>query len=154
MCSVTDKKRVLVIDDEALRRWLGEYLADLGYEAHSAVDGEHGIRSAIALRPALILLDLYVPDPSLAIRFADAYRARVPAEQRAPIVVISGTDRLDELAQRIGADATLSKPFELGEVTKLLVKFLEPAETPAPQPEPESAAPAAELAPQPETGSA
>lgn len=155
MSSVTDRKRVLVIDDdEAVRRWLGEYLGDLGYEAYSAVDGEHGIRSAIALRPALILLDLYVPDPSLAIRFADAYRERVPAEERAPIIVISGTDRLDELAQRIGADATLAKPFELGEVTKLLVKFLEPAEIPAPQPEPESAAPAAELAPQPETGSA
>ena len=152
---MSEKKRVLLIDDdEALRRWLGEYLGDLGYEAYSAVDGEHGIRSAIALRPALILLDLYVPDPSLAIRFADAYRARVPAEERAPIVVISGADRLDELAQRIGADATLSKPFELSDVTKLLVKFLEPAEIPAPQPEPESAAPAAELTAQPETGSA
>lgn len=148
-----DKKRILIVDDdEAIRRWLGGYLGDLGYEAHGAVDGEHAIRSAIALRPDLILLDIYVPDPSFAIRFAEAYRERVPSDQRAPIVVISGTDRLDELAQRIGADAILAKPFELSEVTKLLVKFLEPAEVATA--ESESPAPAAELTPQPETGPA
>lgn len=150
---MSDKKRVLLVDDdEAIRRWLGEYLGDLGYEAHSAVDGEHAIRSAIALRPDLILLDIYLPDPSFAIRFAEAYRERLPSDQRAPIVVISGTDRLDELAQRIGADATLAKPFELSEVTKLLVKFLDPAETPTAQPE--SPAPVADLTPQPESGPA
>ena len=150
---MSDKKRVLIVDDdEAIRRWLGEYLGDLGYEAHSAVDGEHAIRSAIALRPDLIVLDIYVPDPSFAIRFAEAYRERLPSDQRAPIVVISGTDRLDELAQRIGADATLAKPFELSEVTKLLVKFLDPAETPTAQPE--SPAPVADLTPQPESGPA
>ena len=148
-----DQKRVLLVDDdEALRRWLGEYLDDLGYEAHTAVDGDHAIRSAIALRPDLILLDLYVPDPAFAVRFAEAYRERVPAEQRAPIVVLSGTNNLDQMAQRIGADATLAKPFELSEVTKLLVKFLEPAETAVVQLD--GAAPVAELTPQPETGSA
>lgn len=150
---MTDRKRVLVVDDdESLRHWLGEYLGDLGYESHSAVDGEHAIRSAVALRPDLILLDLYVPHPAFAIRFAEAYRARVPSEHRAPIVVISGTNKLDEMAQRIGADATLAKPFELGDLTKLLVKFLEPAEVAAPQPE--SPAPVADRTAQPETGSA
>ena len=92
-----------------------------------------------------------MPDPAFAVRFAEAYRERVPSEQRAPIVVISGTDRLEELAQRIGADATLAKPFELGQLTKLLVKFLEaPAESPAA----DAAAVVPDAMPQPEAGSA
>src|SRR5258708_4076888 len=78
-------KRILVIDDDdAIRRWLTEYLVDLGYETQVAVDGDHAIRSAVALRPDLILLDVRVPRPASAPRFAERDRERGPADRRAP----------------------------------------------------------------------
>ncbi len=56
------------------------------------------------------------------------------------------------MAQRIGAVATLAKPLELSELTKLLVKFLEPAEIPMPLPD--SPAPVPDLTAEPEVGPA
>jgi CheY-like chemotaxis protein len=123
---------LLVDDDADTRRWLAEYLADLDYETHVAVDGEHALRSAVALRPDLILLDIYLPEPSAALRFAERYRERVPADRRAPIVAMSGSDRLQALGQQIGADEIVPKPFEMSALVKVLTKYLdEPVDAPA-----------------------
>ena len=88
-------KRVLLVDDDPeTRGWMTEYLAELGYEAHVALDGDHALRSAVALRPELILLDVYLPTPSQALRFAARYRDRVPADRRVPIIAMSSSDQL------------------------------------------------------------
>jgi CheY-like chemotaxis protein len=149
-------KRVLVVDDDPdTRTWMREYLIELGYEPHVALDGDHALRSAIALGPELILLDVYLPSPAFALRFAARYRERVPADRRAPIIAMSASDQLPTLAQQIGASDTLAKPFELSALAKLLGKYLdEPA--PAPQVEAAEQVPAegTDLAPLPETGPA
>jgi CheY-like chemotaxis protein len=152
---MTTKRILLVDDDRDTRSWLAEYLIELGYEPHSALDSDHALRSAIALRPDLILLDVYLPSPAFALQFATRYRDRVPADQRAPIIAMSASDQLPTLAQQIGANDTLSKPFELSALVKLLGKYLdEPAEAPiAETAEPASPA-TTELTPQPENGAA
>ncbi len=146
-------KRILVVDDDpATRRSLSEYLIELGYDAHPALDGDHALRSAVALRPHLILLDVYLPDPKSALRFAARYRERVPVESRAPIIAMSGSDQLGPLSQQIGANDVLHKPFDLDAVERLLRKYLEDPAEPA-----ENVAPTDQLpiqAPQPETGPA
>ena len=149
-------KRILLVDDDReTRRWLAEYLVELGYELHIALDGDHAVRSALALRPDLILLDVYVPSPAFALRFADRYRERVSAEARAPIIAMSSNADLATLGQQIGANDTVSKPFDLGALAKLLGKFLdEPAAAPGVAPVGESAAESLELLPQPEIGPA
>jgi len=149
-------KRVLLVDDDPdTRGWMSGYLAELGYEPHVALDGDHALRSAIALRPELILLDVFLPSPAFALQFAARYRDRVPPDRRAPIIAMSASDQLPTLAQQIGASDTLAKPFELGALAKLLAKYLdEPAPAPlaeAPEPAP---AEITDLAPQPETGPA
>ena len=147
-------KRILVIDDDdAIRRWLTEYLVDLGYETQVAVDGDHAIRSAVALRPDLILLDVRVPRPASALRFAERYRERVPADRRAPIIAMSAGNDLEAVAQQLGANDALPKPFELSALVKILAKYLE---DPVPAPTPEAADPALapEITPRPETGPA
>lgn len=154
MTTVTAKRILLVDDDRDTRSWLAEYLTDLGYEPHVALDGDHALRSALALRPDLILLDVYLPQPAVALEFASRYRDRVPADQRVPIVAMSASDQLPTLAQQLGANDTLAKPFELGALAKLLGKYLdEPADPPAVEAA-EQAPPTPDLAPQPETGPA
>jgi CheY-like chemotaxis protein len=146
-------KRILLVDDDRdTRSWLVEYLVELGYDAHVALDGDHALRSAIALGPDLILLDVFLPRPKFALDFATRYRDRVPAEKRAPIIAMSASADLPALAQQIGANDTLTKPFELGVIARVLAKFLDdPVET-AIVDAPEPSAP--ELTPQPETGPA
>jgi len=120
-----DKKRVLVVDDDPdVRRLVSIILGDAGYDPQTAVDGEHALRSALALKPDLIILDLHVPETSLAVRFADTYRERVAAERRAPIVALSGSDDLEAVGQRLGASAFVKKPFAVDELLQVAAKFL------------------------------
>jgi len=149
-------KRVLVVDDDPdTRSWMSGYLAELGYEPHVALDGDHALRSAIALAPELIMLDVYLPSPAFALQFAARYRDRVPADRRAPIIAMSANDQLPALAQQIGATDTLAKPFELSALAKLLGKYLdEPAPTPVVETPDPAPVQGTDLAPQPETGPA
>ena len=149
-------KRVLLVDDDPdTRTWMSGYLADLGYEPHVALDGDHALRSAIALAPELILLDVFLPSPAFALQFAARYRDRVPADRRAPIIAMSSSGELPALAQQIGANDTLTKPFELSALAKLLAKYLdEPAAAPLVEAPEQVPAEGTDLAPQPETGPA
>lgn len=53
--------RILIVDDSATHRlWLEMMLAGR-YEVHVASDGGEAVERALALRPALILLDVVMP---------------------------------------------------------------------------------------------
>jgi len=55
-------KKILIIEDEvALQKMLGEVLAEKGYEVIQSLDGESGLALAISGKPDLILLDLILP---------------------------------------------------------------------------------------------
>lgn len=116
---------MLVIDDDPeIRHFVGSLLVDAGYDAQTAIDGDHGVRSALALRPDLIILDIHVPEKALAFRFAQIYRERVTADSRAPIVVMSGADDLVETGQQLGAVGFLRKPFDIDALLQLVSKYL------------------------------
>ncbi len=116
---------MLVIDDDpAIRRLVAGLLVEEGYDAQTALDGEHARRSAAALHPDLIILDVHVPEKALALRFAEDYRDRVPAERRAPIIALSGASDLEEVGQQLGASAFLNKPFDVEELLRLVTKLL------------------------------
>jgi DNA-binding response OmpR family regulator len=99
-------------------------MVDAGFDAQTAVDGDHAIRSAAALQPDLIILDIYVPEAEGAIRFASEYRRRVRGEDRAPIIAMSARSNLDSFAQQVGASGTLRKPFDNDELVSLARKLL------------------------------
>lgn len=55
-------KKILVIEDEgALQKVVGEVLTQEGYQVISALDGEKGLMEAKESHPDLILLDLILP---------------------------------------------------------------------------------------------
>ena len=122
------RKRVLVVEDDTdVRQLVAGLMVDAGFDAQTAVDGDHAIRSAAALQPDLIILDIYVPEAELAIRFAQEYRRRVRAENRAPIIAMSARPDLESFAQQIGASSHLRKPFDNEELVSLARKLLTPA---------------------------
>ena len=153
---MSSRKRILLVDDDPeIRQSLSQCLVELGHEPHVALDADHALRSAVALRPDLILLDVYLPDPAFALRFASRYRDRVPAESRPPLIAMSGSDQLAALAQQLGATDTLSKPFDIGALEKILRKYLaDPAPPVETAPTDPTASLSSEPVPQPETGAA
>ena len=108
-----DATRVLIVDDdESFRSSLSTLLAGAGYSSLVAENGERALALAEAEQPALVVLDVRLPDLSgheicrrLRERFGDEL----------PIFFVSGerTEALDRVAGfSVGGDDYLVKPFD------------------------------------------
>ena len=107
-------ERVLVVDDDrALLRALTIGLAARGYDVVTARTGTDGVVQASLTQPALVVLDLSLPD-------LDGVEVcgRIREFSDVPILVLSalgGQDRKVEALDR-GADDYVTKPFGMAEL--------------------------------------
>jgi DNA-binding response OmpR family regulator len=107
------KATILIIDDdEELRAELSEQLAhEDGFEPLAAADAREGLALAAEARPALILLDVHLPDLD-GVELCRRLRAD---GQKAPIILLTGAAR-EESDQVQGLDAGANdyvlKPFK------------------------------------------
>lgn len=100
---------VLLVEDELnMRRFLHITLKHSGYRLAEATTGKDGLELARTRRPAVVLLDLGLPDVD-GVEVARAIRKLSPA----PIIVISARDTEEQkvLALDGGADDYVTKPF-------------------------------------------
>lgn len=114
------KRKVLVVDDEpSIAKILRKQLEVAGFEVAVAVDGEEGLAKVREWKPELVLLDVMLPKLN-GHEVCKALKAD-PTLSRIPVIMLTAkTQRQDQdLAQQQGADAFLTKPFQLSE---LLVK--------------------------------
>ena len=106
--------RVLVIDDEPqIHRFLGPALEAAGYAPLRALTAAEGLRLAAERSPALVLLDLGLPDLD-----GQAAIPRLRGFTAVPILILSARDRETEKVAALdaGADDYVEKPFALGEL--------------------------------------
>lgn len=131
----TARPRILVVDDEPqIHRFLGPALDAAGYEPLRAATAAEGLRLAAERGPALILLDLGLPDGD-----GKAAIPRLRAFTAAPVVVLSARDQETEKVAALdaGADDYVEKPFALGELLARIRAALRRAGRPAAEvPEP------------------
>ena len=105
---------VLLIEDEPqIRRFLRAALSSHGYTPVEAATAEEGLRQATARPPALIILDLGLPD----VDGLEVTR-RVREWSQIPIIVLSARGQESDkiAALDAGADDYLTKPFGVGEL--------------------------------------
>jgi two-component system KDP operon response regulator KdpE len=105
---------IAIVEDEApIRRFLRASLTVEGFRVVEAVTGKEGLRTITQQIPALILLDLGLPD----MEGTDIIR-QVRDWSTIPIVVISarGEEQSKIAALDAGADDYLTKPFGVGEL--------------------------------------
>jgi two-component system, OmpR family, KDP operon response regulator KdpE len=105
---------ILVIDDDAqMRRFLRNVLAGHGYPLVEASTVAAGIEVITRNRPAVVLLDLGLPDGD----GLDVLRAMRP-DDKTPVIVLSARDKEGDkiVALDLGADDYLTKPFGAGEL--------------------------------------
>jgi DNA-binding response OmpR family regulator len=102
-------ERILIIDDDAAVRDVARSALEReGYVVHSAPDGGEGLAVASSRSPALIVLDLGLPDVEGETVLQDVRR-----RSQVPILVLSAKGRMEERVRGLGlgADDYLAKPF-------------------------------------------
>ena len=105
---------ILIIDDEVqIRRLLEITLASNGYKISEASTGKEGLIAAATHHPALIILDLGLPDID-GIEILKKLRVWYPK----PIIVLSVRSSEEDIIQALdnGANDYLTKPFRTGEL--------------------------------------
>jgi CheY-like chemotaxis protein/anti-sigma regulatory factor (Ser/Thr protein kinase) len=115
------RRRVLVVDDKEYNRLLlTDMLTPLGFEVHTAEDGQQAVEKAHALQPDVILMDLVMP---VKTGFEAARELRQqPAFEKILIVAVSASVlEIDaEKSQVAGCDAFLPKPVNMNNLFELL----------------------------------
>ncbi len=124
---------ILVVDDEPqIRKFLRLGLESHGYAVVEADTGGAALRTAVAAQPALVVLDLGLPD-----REGFEVLAALREWSRVPVLVLSVRNREAEKVRAfdLGADDYVVKPFGMPELLARIGAALRrrvERETPAP----------------------
>jgi DNA-binding response OmpR family regulator len=120
---------LVVEDDPAVQHVLRLMLEAEGYDVALASDGRHGLDYLSTGSPALIVLDLGLPDMS-----GEEFAAEVSRRGHRPgipllVLTASYSDPEDtqDIATRVGAEACVTKPFEAEQFLAEISRLLEPA---------------------------
>jgi DNA-binding response OmpR family regulator len=118
--------RVLVVDDdEVIRQLIAVNLTLEGFEVETAVDGRDCLDKVGEIAPDVITLDVMMPrldgwETAVQLR-------RDPKTSHIKVVLISARAQEDDRArgERVGADAYLTKPFDPGEMIRVVRELAE-----------------------------
>ena len=118
-------KVILVVEDDPKSMTLTKDLLQIsGYTTAQAVNGQQGVDVAKSIKPDLILMDIMMPK-------MDGYTAcheikADPATKNIPIVMLTavGYDLNKKLAQNVGAEGYVTKPFSRQELMDAIIPFL------------------------------
>jgi len=98
-------KKILIIEDEsALQKTLGENLSQEGYQIVSALDGEIGLKLVRSESPDLVLLDLILPKLH-GFDVLKKIRENL-ATKEIPVIILTNLESIQEVERAIELGAT------------------------------------------------
>ncbi len=119
-----ENRRILIIDDErpillTLEALLGRH----GYQPETAATAAYGLRVLKTSSPALVLLDLQLPDAD-GLQMLEQIKSEHPETQ---VIILTAHDSLNNAIESIkrGAYHFISKPYAPEELLSLVEKALE-----------------------------
>ena len=119
------KEMILIVDDSLLIRKITQAtLQKQGYVVLQAGDGREGVNLARREKPALVLMDLEMPEmgglEALAQLKADAMTSAIP------VVILSGSDAVADRRQVLasGALEMLPKPVDPATLVSMVSQIL------------------------------
>jgi DNA-binding response OmpR family regulator len=113
--------RVLVVDDdEVIRQLIAVNLTLEGFDVATAIDGQDCLDKVQAIAPDVITLDVMMPrldgwETAVQLR-------KAPETAHIKVVLITARAQEDDMARgvNVGADAYLTKPFDPGEMIRVV----------------------------------
>jgi CheY-like chemotaxis protein len=112
-------KRILLVDDDRdIVKSTAQLLQTFGYEVTACVDADRVIEMMHNQRPDVVLHDVRMPGLDL--------RAQVrairddPGIARVPIILFTAVLSAKELAEEVGADDAIEKPFDAETLRRVL----------------------------------
>jgi CheY-like chemotaxis protein len=121
--------RVLVVDDDEVIRQLITLNLELeGFEVHEASDGADALRKVVEIDPAVITLDVMMPN--LDGWDAAARLRSDPATAHVKVVLLSARAQEADVRRgsRLGVDAYLTKPFDPDDLVDVVRHLAEESE--------------------------
>jgi CheY-like chemotaxis protein len=117
-------KTILIVDDEfSIVEALAEIVSFSGYQVVTAANGQTGLESARAHRPALILLDFMMP---VMDGLQLLTRLREDPESAGTKVVMMTAAPHGIPAEARDWDALLIKPFDASELIRTIARLIGP----------------------------
>jgi CheY-like chemotaxis protein len=113
--------RVLVVDDDEVIRQLITLNLELeGFEVYEAVDGADALRKVAEVRPAVVTLDVMMPN--LDGWDAAARLRSDPETADVKVVLLSARAQEADVRRgtRLGVDAYLTKPFDPDDLVEVV----------------------------------
>jgi two-component system response regulator HydG len=100
---------LLVDDDAAVLRAIGEYFERTGYEVWREATGEQGLETFRRVRPDVVLLDLHLPDAN-GLVVLERLRS-----DNASVILLTGQGDIETAvrAMQLGAENFLTKPVDM-----------------------------------------
>ena len=120
------KQKILVVDDEPEAVELVEFnLKQAGFDVATAADGDEALKKAKANLPALMVLDLMLPEVDglevCKLMRRDAATAKIPI-----LMLTAKASEIDRvLGLELGADDYVTKPFSPRELVLRVKKILD-----------------------------
>lgn len=116
---------LLVDDDEMVCETIKQRLEREGHDVTTALNGNEALTKFAQTQPDLVITDVIMPERE-GIETLLALKKANPAVK---VVVMSGGGRIGRLdhlkiAARLGADATLVKPFTAAQLKSILAELL------------------------------
>jgi CheY-like chemotaxis protein len=118
--------QVMVVDDDDMNREIIEaFLVSEGYEVVLAHNGRQALTLLQAQRPALVLLDVRMPDMN-GYEVCQQIKGN-PQTRQIPVVMVTGYDSDEEKqrGQQAGTDAFMSRPFDGDDLLSLVNSLID-----------------------------
>ena len=113
--------RVLVVDDdEVIRQLIAVNLTLEGFDVVTAVDGQDCLDKVATINPDVVTLDVMMPRLDGWVTAMELRKN--PQTSQVKVVLITARAQEDDrsLGRQIGVDAYLTKPFDPGEMIRVV----------------------------------
>jgi len=115
--------KVLIIDDEKqILDSLSSILRDEGFQVHTAIDGREGLRLFDSIKPAIVLLDVWMPELD-GLQILKLIKEK---DTNAVVIIISGHGTISTAVEavKVGAYDFLEKPLSIDKVLEVISRGL------------------------------
>ena len=112
---------LLIDDDAAVLRAVGDYFERLGYEVWREGTGDQGIETFQRVRPDVVVLDLHLPDASGLVVLERLRR------EGGSVILLTGQGDIETAvkAMQLGAENFLTKPMDMVHLAAAIARVAE-----------------------------